>query len=246
MSEALLVVRDVRGGYRPDFPILRGIDLEVREGEIVCLIGPNGAGKSTLLKAISGSVPHVQGSIVFRGQKITGLPPYQTLQLGIAYVPQGRRVFPWMTVQENLEMGAYTLTHRAAVKRRIEEVFHVFPILAERRRQLAYSLSGGEQQMLAIARGLMLQPRLLMLDEPSLGLAPKGASLVLDKLRELNENGVTLLFVEQQARRGLRFAQRGYVLVAGRTRLSDRADRLLDSDEVRALYVGGAAEGGHP
>jgi ABC-type branched-subunit amino acid transport system ATPase component len=244
VSEALLVVEDVAGGYRRDYQILRNVCIQVREGEIVALIGPNGAGKSTLLKAICGNLPHVRGSIRFRGEEIRGLKPYQTLPRGLAYVPQGRRVFPVMTVRENLEMGAHTLRDRALVQRRMETVFNLFPVLADKASELAYRLSGGEQQMLAIARGLMLTPSLLMLDEPSLGLAPRMAALVFDKIVELSRSGVTILLVEQRARQALRVSTRGYVMVLGETRMTDTASNLLYSEEVLALYLGQAPAGG--
>ncbi|MGB3390059.1 MAG: ABC transporter ATP-binding protein [Pseudaminobacter sp.] len=245
-SEPILKVRDLTGGYRSDFSILRGANLDVRDGEVVCLIGPNGAGKSTLLKAICGGLRHLDGSITFRGKEILRTPTYRALGYGISYVPQGRRVFPSMTVIENLEMGAFTLRDAVERAENLQAVFDFFPILAERRNQLAFSLSGGEQQMLAIGRALMLKPSLLMLDEPSLGLSPKMASLVFDKLAILKEAGTTILFVEQQAKRGLRFADRGYVLVFGETRLTDSADRLLDNPEVQALYIGASAMGDIP
>ena len=245
-AEPMLTVRNLSGGYRPDLPILRGVDLDVEVGEIVCLIGPNGAGKSTLLKAICGAVSHLDGSIVFRGQEIRGIATHRALGLGISYVPQGRRVFPAMTVLENLQMGGYTSSDKQQIAASLEAVLDFFPVLKSRRHQLAFSLSGGEQQMLAIGRALMLKPSLLMLDEPSLGLSPKSASLVFDKLGELNRSGMTLLFVEQQAKRGLRFAHRGYVLVFGQARLNDRADRLLENEEVQALYIGATAMGDAP
>lgn len=242
-NEPILRVRALTGGYRPDLPILRGVDLDVYEGEVVCLIGPNGAGKSTLLKGICGNVRYLNGSIIYRGTEVLGTPTHQALGLGISYVPQGRRVFPWMTVVENLEMGAYSLSSTAEARANLDAVLQLFPVLAERRHQPAYSLSGGEQQMLAIGRALMLKPTLLMLDEPSLGLSPKMASLVFEKLAELNRAGTTILFVEQQAKRGLRAADRGYVLVFGQTRLTDRAERLLENEEVKALYIGATAIG---
>lgn len=243
-NNPLLLVEKVRGGYRPDYFVLRNVNIEVHVQEIVCLIGPNGAGKSTLLKAICGGLPHVEGRILFQGEDIAGLKPHDTLHRGICYVPQGRRIFPGMTVEENLEMGAYTLRDPVLFQERMEKVLDLFPILRERFQQLAYRLSGGEQQMLAIARALMLDPRLLMLDEPSLGLAPKMAALVFDKILELNRAGVTILLVEQQAKRALRIAHRGYVLVLGETRLSDTGANLLDNEEVKALYIGATVLGG--
>ena len=243
MSEPILLVEQVAGGYRKDYDILRNVDLNVYPGEIVCLIGPNGAGKSTLLKAICGSLQYVRGSIQFQSEEVIGLKPHDTLHRGICYVPQGRRVFPGMTVQENLEMGAYIVDDQAVVRQRIDHTLELFPILAERFHQLAYKLSGGEQQMLAIARALMLSPSLLMLDEPSLGLAPKFAALIFEKIQELNDAGTTILLVEQQAKRALRVASRGYVLVLGETRLSDTGQNLLDNEEVSALYIGSTMMG---
>jgi branched-chain amino acid transport system ATP-binding protein len=238
MNETLLKVENVAGGYRKDYDILTEVDMEVRVGEIVCLIGPNGAGKSTLLKAVCGSLPYVRGTIVFQGENIAGLKPHETLQRGISYVPQGRRVFPGMSIQENLDIGGYTITDRDLLQQRKEQVLDLFPILREKGDHLAYKLSGGEQQMLAIARALMLKPCLLMLDEPSLGLAPKVASLVFEKSQGLNALGMTILLVEQQAKRGLRIATRGYVLVLGRTMLTDTGQNLLTDQKVRELYIG--------
>ena len=238
VNETLLKVEKVFGGYRKDYDILKEVDMEVRVGEIICLIGPNGAGKSTLLKAICGGLPYVRGAIIFRGENVRRLKAHETLQRGISYVPQGRRVFPGMTVEENLDMGGYTITDRDLLRQRKEKVLDLFPVLREKGNHLAYKLSGGEQQMLAIARALMLEPRLLMLDEPSLGLAPKVASLVFEKIQELNASGTTILLVEQQAKRGLRIATRGYVLVLGRTMLTDTGENLLTDKKVRALYVG--------
>jgi len=238
VNEPLLKVEKVSGGYRKDYDILKEVDVEVQVGEVICLIGPNGAGKSTLLRAICGSLPYVRGSITFRGENIIGLKPYETLQRGIAYVPQGRRVFPGMSVQENLDMGGYTIADRVVLHQRKEKVLDFFPVLRQKGNDLAYKLSGGEQQMLAIARALMLKPQLLTLDEPSLGLAPKIASLVFEKIQELNTSGMTILLVEQQAKRGLRIADRGYVLVLGRTMLTDTGENLLTDPKVRSLYIG--------
>ncbi|HXG17369.1 MAG TPA: ABC transporter ATP-binding protein, partial [Calidithermus sp.] len=211
----------------------------VETGEIVSIIGPNGAGKSTAFKAIMGFVRPRQGSIRFNGQEITGLPPHLVVRRGLAYVPQGRIVFPQMTVLENLEMGAYIERDRARVAAALERVYRLFPVLAERRRQRAGTMSGGEQQMVAIARALMTTPSLILLDEPSLGLAPKFVALIFDKLQEMRAAGYTLVLVEQNAARALAIADRGYVLELGRNRFEGPGPRLLADPEVKRLYLGG-------
>jgi ABC-type branched-subunit amino acid transport system ATPase component len=220
-------------------PILHDVTLEVRAGEMVSVIGPNGAGKSTAFKTIVGFLRPQSGRVRFDGQDITGLRPDQVLPRGLAYVPQGRIVFPQMTALENLEMGAYIERDPARVASALEQVYAMFPILSERRKQKAGTMSGGEQQMVAIARALMTTPRLILLDEPSLGLSPKFVTLIFEKLVELRQAGYTLMLVEQNATRALAVADRGYVLELGRNRFEGAGQRLLADPEVKRLYLGG-------
>jgi branched-chain amino acid transport system ATP-binding protein len=234
----LLTAHELIAGYgRID--ILHGVSLEVRPGELVSVIGPNGAGKSTAFKSLVGFVPPRRGRVVFNGEDITGLPPNVVLRRGLAYVPQGRIVFPRMTVLENLEMGAYIVADRGRVAEALERAQALFPVLAERRRQPAGTLSGGEQQLLAIARALMTTPRLILLDEPSLGLSPKFVGLIFDKLLEMKRAGYTLMVVEQNAARALVVADRAYVLELGRNRFEGSGPGLLGDPEVKRLYLGG-------
>ncbi len=227
---------------------LKGVSLSVDEGEIVTLIGSNGAGKTTLLKTISGLRPVASGSIRFEGTELAGVPAHRLVAMGISHAPEGRGVFPGMSVMENLEMGAYNRAGgRQAFARNLERVLALFPRLAERRSQAGGTLSGGEQQMVAIGRALMAEPRVLLLDEPSMGLAPKLVVQIFSIIEEINRQGTTVLLVEQNAAQALRLAQRAYVLETGRVVRSARAAELLDDDSVRAAYLGGdvgrAAEG---
>jgi branched-chain amino acid transport system ATP-binding protein len=219
-------------------PAIGDLSITVGEGEAVGLLGANGAGKSTTLRAISGLVRLTSGTITFLGTKLTGLPPYKVTELGIAHVPEGRQVFPEMTVQENLEIGSYAPRAKAERGRSLALVYNIFPRLAERRRQLAGTMSGGEQQMLAVGRGLMLKPRLLMLDEPSLGLAPAMINELFDILAGLRDQGVTILLVDQMAALALTVADRGYVLDSGKIVRSARAAELSDDPELEAAYLG--------
>ncbi|MDX6286458.1 MAG: branched-chain amino acid transport system ATP-binding protein [Frankiales bacterium] len=232
---ALLELDDIRVKYGA-VEALRGVSLIVEEGEIVALLGANGAGKTTTLRTISGlNRPH-RGEVRFAGERIDSRPAYQICALGIGHVPEGRRIFPRMSVDENLEMGAYLVRgDRAKDKRR---VFELFPVLAERRKQDGGTLSGGEQQMLAIGRALMSRPHLLLLDEPSMGLAPLIVKRIFDIVREIREQGTTVLLVEQNAAQALRLADRGYVLETGEVVMSDRAPVLLNDKRVRAAYLG--------
>jgi branched-chain amino acid transport system ATP-binding protein len=218
---------------------LDSISLEVNEGEIVTMIGANGAGKSTTIRTISGLVRPRSGEVMFEGKPLHQLPPHEIVTLGIGQSPEGRRVFANMTVRDNLELGAYT-RHRlkAQVREDMERVFVQFPRLKEREAQSAGTLSGGEQQMLAIGRALMARPRLLLLDEPSLGLAPFLVQSIFKIIREINQQGVTVLLVEQNANQALRLANRGYVLETGRVVLADTAQKLLQDDSVRKAYLG--------
>jgi branched-chain amino acid transport system ATP-binding protein len=218
---------------------LQGISLIVEEGEIVTLIGANGAGKSTTLRTISGLIKPRQGTIHLKGQSIAGLPPHEIVALGVGHVPEGRGVFPRLTVRENLEMGAYTINDPAEVDRRMASVFELFPRLEERLAQKGGTLSGGEQQMLATARGLMLKPHILLMDEPSMGLAPVLVEAIFEVIRKLNrEEGTTILLVEQNALMALSIAHRGYVLQNGRIVINDTAANLKRNEMVRAAYLG--------
>jgi branched-chain amino acid transport system ATP-binding protein len=218
---------------------LQGISLHVDEGEIVTLIGANGAGKSTTLRTISGLIKPRHGSINLKGQAIAGLPPHEIVALGVGHVPEGRGVFPRLTVRENLEMGAYTISDPVEVDRRMESVFELFPRLEERLAQKGGTLSGGEQQMLATARGLMLKPRILLMDEPSMGLAPVLVEAIFEVIQRLNrEEGTTILLVEQNALMALSIAHRGYVLQNGRIVIDDTAANLKRNEMVRAAYLG--------
>ena len=220
-------------------PCLHDISLEVRQGEIVALLGANGAGKTTTLTAISGLVPVRAGTITFQDNLLSGVSPAQVVARGISHVPEGRRILPRLTVRENLELGAYLRADRRKIDSDIERMFALFPILSERSHQLAGNLSGGEQQMLAMARGLMARPKLLLLDEPSLGLAPKLVVAIFDTITRINQEGVTILLVEQNAYLALKVAHRGYVLETGRIVLADTAAALTQNPRVKSAYLGG-------
>ena len=220
---------------------LKGVSVAVDEGQIVTLVGANGAGKSTTLRAISGLLRPSKGQIRFRGKSIVAVPPHEIVRLGISHVPEGRIVFANLTVMDNLEMGAYPRRDRAQVAADLKQVLQLFPRLEERRRQSAGTLSGGEQQMLAIGRALMARPSLLLMDEPSLGLAPILVREIFSVIREIRGRGTTIVLVEQNARMALATADFGYVLETGSVRMSDRADALLQSPFVQAAYLGGAA-----
>jgi branched-chain amino acid transport system ATP-binding protein len=219
-------------------PAIGEVSIAVGEGEAVGLLGANGAGKSTTLRAISGLVRLTAGTITFLGTNIAALRPYQVTALGIAHVPEGRQVFPEMTVQENLEIGAYVPRAKAERARTLELVFGIFPVLAERRKQLAGTMSGGEQQMLAVGRGLMLKPRLLMLDEPSLGLAPVMTDVTFQKIQEIHAMGTAILLVEQNVSRALTLVQRAYVLESGRVIMHGTSAELANNKQVQAAYLG--------
>ena len=232
---ALLELQDVHVKYGA-VAALKGVTLEVNEGEIVTLLGANGAGKTTTLRTISGLLRPAAGRVVYEGRPIDTMPAHQVLGAGIGHVPEGRRVFPRMSVLENLEMGAYQ--RKGGNKATMERVFELFPVLAERRTQDGGTLSGGEQQMLAIGRALMSQPRLLLLDEPSMGLAPLIVAKIFEIIAEINAAGTTVLLVEQNAAQALKLAQRGYVLETGSIVMADDAQTLLSDDRVRAAYLG--------
>jgi ABC-type branched-subunit amino acid transport system ATPase component len=238
VSAQLLTAHGITAGYGT-LDILHDVSVHVSAGEIVSVIGPNGAGKSTAFKTIVGFVQPRRGRVVFNGEEITGLRPDLVLRRGLAYVPQGHLVFAQMTVLENLEMGAYTVADRAKVASALEAVYTLFPVLFERRRQKAGTMSGGEQQMVAIGRALMTSPRLVLLDEPSLGLAPRFVTLIFDKLVALRRAGYTRMLVEQNAARALAIADRAYVLELGRNRFEGAGTALLADPEVKRLYLGG-------
>ncbi len=238
MTPSLLRAESLTAGYGK-MPILHGVTLEVRQGELVSVIGPNGAGKSTAFKTMVGFLRPTNGRVVFDGQNITGLRPDQVLQRGLAYVPQGRIVFPQMSVLENLEMGAYIERDGRRIREALGRVYALFPVLGERQRQKAGTMSGGEQQMVAIGRALMTTPKLVLLDEPSLGLSPKFVSIIFDRLTEMKRAGYTLMVVEQNAARALAVADRGYVLELGKNRFEGTGQSLLGDPEVKRLYLGG-------
>ena len=217
---------------------LKGISIEVAQGEIVTIIGANGAGKTTTLKTICGLVPPTSGKIFFQGEEITHKTTSDIVESGIAMVPEGRRVFPRMTVLENLQLGAYLNNNKAEVKKDLEKVFNFFPILKDRTKQIAGTLSGGEQQMLAIGRALMARPKLLLLDEPSMGLAPKIVANIFDIIMDINQTGTTILLVEQNARMALAIANKGFVIETGKIVLQDTAVNLLNTEEVKKAYLG--------
>ena len=244
-AAALLELVDVRVHYGK-VEALKGVSLEVNEGEIVALIGANGAGKTTTLKTISGVRPVTSGTIAFQGKDLAGVPAHRRVRLGISQAPEGRRIFPGMTVLENLTMGAYARKGAAkgSFDADLERVFGLFPRLAERRRQSGGTLSGGEQQMLAIGRALMAQPTVLLLDEPSMGLAPRLVTQIFEIVTEINQQGTTVLLVEQNAAQALQRSHRAYVLETGRVVKSAVARELLDDEAVRAAYLGGDVASG--
>ncbi len=233
----LLKVNDLNVYYGA-IHALKGVSFEVNEGEIVTLIGANGAGKSTTLKTVSGILRSKTGSIEFEGEDITKLPPHKLPSLGVAHVPEGRRIFQQLTVKENLEMGAYTRP-ASEIKPSIEDVFKRFPRLEERKNQVAGTLSGGEQQMLAMGRALMCRPKLMMLDEPSMGLSPLLVQQIFDIIKELNEQGTTILLVEQNAKMALSIADRAYVLETGKIVMQGDAKAMLSDESVKKAYLGG-------
>ncbi len=236
----LLEVKDISAGYGHGVQILHDLSIRVDQGEIVCLIGPNGAGKSTLLRVIVRLLKPSRGQVLFGEEDLTGLRPDQTLGKGICMVPQERSVFRGMSVHENLLMGAYTLKGESEIRARLGRIYESFPIIREKREQKAGNLSGGEQRILEIARALMLDPLLLLLDEPSIGLEPRLRKLVFETVQELNREGITVLMAEQNARSGLAVSHRGYVLDLGRQKFEGKAIDLLANPEIQKLYLGGS------
>jgi branched-chain amino acid transport system ATP-binding protein len=234
---ALLEMHDFHAGYGP-IEVLKGISIEVKAGEIVALIGANGAGKTSTLMGISGCLRPSRGRVLWQGEEIQQLPAHDIVRRGICHSPEGRKVFPRLTVLENLQMGAFSRRDRAGIERDLAHAFELFPILAERRGQAGGTLSGGEQQMLAVARALMGRPKLLLLDEPSLGLAPMIVVKIFDVVRKLNQEGMAILLVEQAARMALKLAHRGYVMEIGQITMADKADALLNDKRVQDAYLG--------
>jgi neutral amino acid transport system ATP-binding protein len=234
----LLAVEDLVAGYVPEVDILTGVDFAVRKGEIATVIGPNGAGKSTLIKSIFGLLPPRQGRVVLRGNDLTGLPPHVITRRGMSYVPQLDNIFPSLTVEENLEMGALD---QSKAKQAMARVYELFPRLGERRTQTAGTMSGGERQMLAMGRALMPDPEVLLLDEPSAGLAPAFVEAIFERIGGINQAGVTVVMVEQNARKALGMSDRGYVLDLGQNRFQGPGRELLEDPKVAELYLGGTA-----
>lgn len=224
--------------YYGNIRALKGISIEVDENEVVCLIGGNGAGKSTTLMTISGVLTPVEGDVLFQGQSIVGVRADSIVQMGIYQVPEGRMIFPLLTVKENLDLGAYLRNDKKGIKEALDRVFELFPAMSERRKQYGGTLSGGEQQMLAIARALMGRPKLLLLDEPSLGLAPIFVDSIFETIQQINEQGTTILLVEQNAQIALQYSNRGYVLETGKVALAGTSEDLLRNEQVRKAYLG--------
>jgi branched-chain amino acid transport system ATP-binding protein len=237
MTEPMLHLRDVRSGYE-DMEILKGVSMDIFPSGITCMIGPNGAGKSTVLRTVYGILRLRGGQISFKGERIDGKKPLEIIKRGICYVPQGRSIFPLMTVMENLEMGAFTRKD-ARVARDIQSLMEEFPILSQRRDTLAGNLSGGEAQILAIAMGLLLEPRLMLLDEPSIGLSPQSVSLIFKIIQQISEAGTTILMVEQNARRALEISRQAFVLELGKVKFSGTGKEILSNQELRKVYLGG-------
>lgn len=243
MGEPVLDIKNIESFYGPIMAI-RGVSLKVEQGQVVTVLGANGAGKSTLLKTISGIMDPEKGQVLFEGREIQGMEPHKVVRAGIVHVPEGREVFPLLTVEDNLSLGAYTRSDRADVEQDRQMVFDYFPILAERRYQEAGTLSGGQQQMLAIGRGLMLRPKIMLLDEPSLGLSPLLVQEIFAILKRLNrDEGVTMMLVEQNAKVALELADVGYVMEVGRIVMDDTAERLMQSEDIKAFYLGHQEDG---
>jgi branched-chain amino acid transport system ATP-binding protein len=234
----MLEIKDLYVSYGM-MEVLHGVSVKVEDKELVSIIGPNGAGKTTLIKTVMGLVKPTSGSIIYDGQDITHVPAHKRAGMGIGYVPEGRRVFGKLTVDENLRMGAYELKDKAQIAKNIEMVYGIFPRLGERSRQLASTMSGGEQQMLAIARALMLNPKMLLIDEVSMGLMPIMVNTCFDVIKQLNDEGITVLVVEQNANKALKIADRGYVLETGNIIISDTAENMRKDDTVQKAYLGG-------
>ncbi|MBE6026447.1 MAG: ABC transporter ATP-binding protein [Firmicutes bacterium] len=234
----MLEIKDLYVSYGM-MEVLHGISVDVQDKELVSIIGPNGAGKTTLIKTVMGLVKPTSGQILYNGEDITNIPAHKRAGMGIGYVPEGRRVFGKLTVEENLQMGAYELKDKAQIAKNIEMVYGIFPRLGERAKQLASTMSGGEQQMLAIGRALMLNPQMLLIDEVSMGLMPIMVNTCFEVIKKLNDEGITVLVVEQNANKALKIADRGYVLETGNIVLSDTAENMRKDDTVQKAYLGG-------
>jgi len=237
LPEVLLELKDLHGGYG-EVKVLNGVDIFVRDGEIVSVVGPNGSGKSTMMKTIFGLLRPERGEIVYQGEDITMLEPFEIIRRGICYVPQENNVFPSLTVEENLEMGAYILNLSQEIKKNKERVYELFPSVKERAKSPVRTLSGGMRQMIAFGRALMLQPKLLLLDEPSAGLAPRLVKDIMTKLEEINGQGAALLIIEQNVRRALELCHRGYVLDVGKTLMEGPGRELLTNGQIQEIYMG--------
>ena len=234
----MLEIKDLYVSYGM-MEVLHGVSVNVEDDELVSIIGPNGAGKTTLIKTVMGLVKPTSGSIIYNGQDITNLPAHKRAAMGIGYVPEGRRVFGKLTVEDNLKMGAYELKSKTDIKNNIDMVYDIFPRLGERSKQLAATMSGGEQQMLAIGRALMLDPKMLLIDEVSMGLMPIMVNTCFEVIKKLNDDGITVLVVEQNANKALKIADRGYVLETGNIVISDTAENMRNNDTVQKAYLGG-------
>jgi branched-chain amino acid transport system ATP-binding protein len=237
-NQQILAIDRLISGYGK-MEILHGVSLSVRRGEVIALIGPNGAGKSTVLKAAAGFLRITSGKVIFLGKEITHTPPHQVVEKGMAFNPQGRVVFPDMTVQEHLDMGAWTIKDPTEKEKGLEQIYQLFPWLTKMKKRKASQMSGGEQQMLSLARALMIQPKLLLLDEPSLGLSPKWVKTIFEKIIEIKKSGLPCLIVEQKAAMVLEYSDYGYVLEMGNNRYEGRGQDLLNNPDVRKLYLGG-------
>jgi len=233
----ILEAKDIVAGYG-NIEILHGVSIGVEESKIACVLGPNGAGKSTLLKAIFGIIRPGGGNVFFEGEEITSLAPHKLLPKGMSFVLQRRSIFPYMTVLDNLKMGAYTMKGKQDLEKRLQDAYTIFPVLEKKRKHLAASMSGGEQRMLELARAMMLKPRLLLLDEPSSGLAPIITKGIFQKIKEMNQQGITFLIVEQNVRLALRMCDYGYVLELGRNRLEGKCSELINDESLAKIYMG--------
>lgn len=234
----MLVVKDLVSGYSK-MPAIHGISFQVDEGQIVAILGSNGAGKTTALKAVMGVLPVMSGTITYKGENLAGVPSHKMVTRGISMVPEGRHLFPKMSIYDNLMMGAYTIKDKAAINEKLETVYEIFPILAERKNQLAGTMSGGEQQMVAIGRALMCNPQLLILDEPSLGIMPKLVDEIFEFIKKINKMGVTIIIIEQNAEKTLSFADYAYVIADGETVIQGTANDLMRNEAVKKAYLGG-------
>ncbi len=233
-----LVIKDIVSGYSKELNILDGVSMRVEKGQMVSIIGPNGAGKSTVLKTIFGILQAREGQVIFKDEDVTNTPPAELLKKGVSLVPQGRNLFPLMTVRENLELGAYIKTDKNEIEQGIKRVYDMFPILEERKNQKAGTLSGGEMQMLEMGRAMLLNPQIMLIDEPSLGLSPKMAHEVFNKIEEINKRGTSILIVEQNADRSLRMSDYAYVIETGKNKYEGPAEQIRNDDVIKRLYLG--------